>query len=219
MTTLDVLPEAPTALHLNRDQILRVTSRCLREYGYDATTIRKIASLLGCAVGSIYRYFRDKRELLSAVTQQMLEPVAVLIEAREPFERTARLYHELVTHSPETYSLMFWLAAIPGDPAGREADRRRAGLPEVVSRIVRGWAGQLGDPRLAEQRWALLHGAVLLGARAEAVSEALRPASPPAEEDPVLRREAVVRQAGVVEPATAAEASVGVEAQEDVCLL
>ena len=51
---------------LSRGQILDATETCLAELGYDGTTIRAIAKRLDCAVGTIYRYFRDKRSLLTA---------------------------------------------------------------------------------------------------------------------------------------------------------
>ena len=38
---------SPSTTQLDRDQILDATWQCLREQGYDATTIRRIASSLG----------------------------------------------------------------------------------------------------------------------------------------------------------------------------
>ena len=64
MPIIDAPTDGRTPTHLSRDQILDATGRCLASRGYDATTIRTIAGVLDCAVGSIYRYFRDKRELL-----------------------------------------------------------------------------------------------------------------------------------------------------------
>ena len=154
-----IVPQAST--QLSREQILQATSRCLSEFGYDATTIRRIAGLLDCAVGSIYRYFRDKRELLSIVTQQTLGPVAVMVEAGGSFEQSVRLYHQLMTHAPETYRLMFWLAG-PGPESATPATAAPR-LPEVVQRIVDGWARQSGDGAVARRQWSVLHGYVLQG--------------------------------------------------------
>lgn len=143
----------PSPIQLSREQILRATSGCLHELGYDATTIRQIAGRLDCAVGSIYRYFKDKRELLSAVTQQTLEPVAAMVESGQSVEATAQLYHRIAGHAPETYRLMFWLACESG-----AATR----LPPVVARILDGWASQFGTVR-ALAFWSVLHGCVLMG--------------------------------------------------------
>ena len=60
---MESLSAQTTAGQLGRRRILDATQRCLCQEGYDATTIRRIASQLGCAIGSIYRYFADKHEL------------------------------------------------------------------------------------------------------------------------------------------------------------
>lgn len=165
--------QAPT-VQLSREQILAATSRCLQQEGYDATTIRKIASLLNCAVGSIYRYFRDKHELLSIVTQQVLEPVVAATESGATLAQSARLYHQVVQASPEAYRLMFWLACqAPLD--AQEAAQEAAGharLPRVIRRIIDGWAAQ-SDARAAERNWSLLHGLVLVGRDADACIAAM----------------------------------------------
>ena len=143
-----------------------VTAACLAEVGYDATTIRQIAKRLGCAVGSIYRYFSDKRCLLDTVSQQMLEPVAIMAEAGEPLERGMAMYHGLATRSPQVYRLMFWLSAV-NDKAKSDGDSglddKGDTLPGVVKRIIDGWSVLLGNHLLTQRCWATLHGTVLLG--------------------------------------------------------
>ncbi|MCX5659829.1 MAG: TetR/AcrR family transcriptional regulator [Planctomycetota bacterium] len=161
-------------MQLSREQILAATSRCLHQEGYDATTIRKIASLLNCAVGSIYRYFRDKHELLSIVTQQVLEPVVAANDSGESVERTARLYHQIVLSSPESYRLMFWLAC-QGALDTQEDEMAGPGhsrLPRVIRRIVDGWAARMGSAS-AERCWSMLHGLVLMGRDADACIAAM----------------------------------------------
>ncbi len=152
-------PDAPAKppAQLSRAQILDATAECLDEAGYDGTTIRMIARRLDCAVGSIYRYFTDKRELLDAVVQQRFEPVIEALEAGDDHETTADLYHQAATTRPEQYRLMFWLAAV-----GRTPDQPAA-VPGVVQRILDGWAEQLGSERDAHCRWAVIHGGIMLG--------------------------------------------------------
>jgi AcrR family transcriptional regulator len=228
MTTAENGTETFPPIQLSREQILQATSRCLREFGYDATTIRKIAGLLGCAVGSIYRYFKDKRELLSTVSQQTLEPVAAMVGAGEGFEQSVKLYHQLVTHTPETYRLMFWLA---GPEADGPPATHVARLPEVVEQIVDGWARQL-DAETARRCWSVLHGFVLLGRDAEETLAAVRtlskagsptsggtPASSPqpqvvvtmTEPPPPVRVQSAVPVTAII----ASQADLG----DDVCLL
>ncbi len=150
---------------LSRQQILDATARCLREDGYDACTIRRIAGRLDCAVGSIYRYYRDKRDLLFTVTQAALEPAAALVEAGGSVEVSARLYHDLVAADPSLYRLMFWLAAVGDGPialSGADA------LPRVIRRIITGWSHRLGDGDLATRCWLIVHGCVTLGISVDA---------------------------------------------------
>ncbi|MBI1337061.1 MAG: TetR family transcriptional regulator [Phycisphaera sp.] len=155
--------QAPTPL--SRRQIIAATTEVLQQDGYDATTIRRIAGRLNCAVGSIYRYFTDKRELLYAVTQQRFEPIAELAEAGGSFEAAVRMYQQRATEAQQSYRLMFWLASLdPNNPTG---------VPTVVSRMLTGWARSLGDAELARECWTLLHGSILLGRTGSAIIDSL----------------------------------------------
>lgn len=144
---------------LSRKQILNATAKCLIEFGYDATTIRKIASTLNCAVGSIYRYFKDKRHLLYAVSQSSLEPVALILEQAQDqnsntLETTTRLYYQRAAAAPEIYRLMFWLScAVQRDTQDHQ--------PIIVTRIIQGWASLLNSKKLAFKCWAQLHASIL----------------------------------------------------------
>lgn len=153
-----VQPRTPT--NLSRQQILDATDVCLQELGYDGTTIRRIAKELGCAVGSIYRYFDDKRALLTAVVQRRFEPVTERIAERAPIDAVANLYSQIAADQPELYRLMFWLASI-----GKTTHTNT--LPEIIREVVEGWAQQLGDRRAAEDYWSQLHGAIMHGRRAD----------------------------------------------------
>lgn len=142
-----------TPVQLSRAQILEATFFCLREEGYEATTIRRIAKRLNCAIGSIYRYFRDKRDLLSAVTQELLQPVIVGLENGTPVDRSVGMYCRLATGDTEAYRLMFWLAC---------KGQYNTDLPDVVKAIIEGWTQKIGDVERAANLWALLHGLIIL---------------------------------------------------------
>lgn len=146
--------KTPTCL--DRNQILDATARVLREKGYDGTTIRTIAKQLDCAVGSIYRYFKDKRQLLDAVCQRRFDAVAEHAELRSSVRKTVLMYARVAAEQPEQYRLMFWLASI-GKQQQSEA------LPNIVRRILAGWTESLHDQAHARRTWATLHGAIMLG--------------------------------------------------------
>ncbi len=156
ITTRRLVPKPAKApqTQLSRAQILHATAICLAEDGYDGTTIRRIAKQLNCAVGSIYRYFEDKRSLLDAVTQARFEPVAQVAEVSA--ERSAALYAHAAADEPEQYRLMFWLASV-----GKRDSV--PGLPPIVAKIIDAWSVKMGDRRKAERFWSHLHGRIMLG--------------------------------------------------------
>jgi AcrR family transcriptional regulator len=159
--SIGVAPPPPrTPTHLSREQILDATDACLQEHGYDGTTIRRIAKHLDCAVGSIYRYFDDKRALLAAVVQRRFEPVADLTADGAPLDAAANLYGQIAEQQPELYRLMFWLSSI-GKPHNAHT------LPAIIRTIIHGWARQLDDDAAAERYWSQVHGSVMQGRRAD----------------------------------------------------
>lgn len=205
----ELRPIRPNA-QLSRSQILDATEECLIRKGYDGTTIRGIAAILGCAVGSIYRYFTDKRQLLDAVTQRRFRPVLEHVRARQKPHRTAMLYLQVATDQPQLYRLMFWLPSI-------EDRQNAAALPTIVQQIIDGWATQLGSIDAAEAFWCRLHGGLMLDKDIHELLETAtgnRPAAAPAA--------SATHPGADAEAGTDAEASGAVAAgsrAEDVTLL
>lgn len=151
------IAEGKSPTHLSREQILDATAGCLEELGYDGTTIRRIAKSLDCAVGSIYRYFVDKRALLTAVTQRRFDPVAERIAAGASIGAVADTYLLIASEQPELYRLMFWLSSVGQNTSSAAA------VPDIVSAIIDSWEQQLGDRSAAETLWSRVHGAAILG--------------------------------------------------------
>ena len=50
--------------HRAREAILRAAQTLFAQKGYDETTVEEIAKTAGVAVGSFYRHFRSKRQVL-----------------------------------------------------------------------------------------------------------------------------------------------------------
>ncbi|MEM9415738.1 MAG: TetR/AcrR family transcriptional regulator [Planctomycetota bacterium] len=141
---------------LDESQVLDATARVLRERGYDGATIRAIARQLDCAVGSIYRYFPDKRALLDGVCQRRFEAVADHAELRSGVRTSVLMYARVASEQPELYRLMFWLASVGKQQLGEA-------VPAVVRRVIAGWAESLSDQARAKALWAQLHGFIMLG--------------------------------------------------------
>ncbi|WP_432800214.1 TetR/AcrR family transcriptional regulator [Poriferisphaera sp. WC338] len=155
-------PTAPakTPVNLSREQILDATLSCLLESGYDGTTIRKIAKRLDCAVGSIYRYFKDKTELLDAVLQGRFAPVRDMLDENQSISSSVTLYLQTATEQPALYQLMFWIAAdSESDPQAQQI------LPRIIGQIIGQWSTQLASDDKATALWAQLHGQVMLGGK------------------------------------------------------
>ncbi len=193
----DGAPRRPTPL--DREQILNATADCLAEAGYDGTTIRAIARRLRCAVGSIYRYFEDKRSLLSAVTQRRFEPVETALEAGLPLDQVVKMYVRIAGEEPEQYRLMYWLASV-GRPrqAGIEA------MPAVIRRILDRWARRAGDRAAAMRHWAQVHGGLMLGELTEGAAARATRTTPTAQEasEPTARRDTVLEAHAPSDPSS-----------------
>ncbi len=63
-----------------RSQILDVATRVFSESGYRASDMQGIADALGIAKGTIYLYFKSKKELFLAAVQLAIESLAGRIE-------------------------------------------------------------------------------------------------------------------------------------------
>ncbi|MEX0741186.1 MAG: TetR/AcrR family transcriptional regulator [Phycisphaeraceae bacterium] len=146
-----MLRSAPTNGSLSREQILHATHACYMADGYDGTTIRAIAGRLDCAVGSIYRYFHDKRELLLACGSAVFEPLLEQVQRRELEPAVSfRRYVELAAEHDALYRLLFWLSVADDRPA----------VPRVVAELLEAWAEDIAE---APTYWATAHGLLMLG--------------------------------------------------------
>jgi AcrR family transcriptional regulator len=62
---------------LTRDSIVDTTIRIIAEQGTEAFTMRTLGQALGTDPTAVYRHFRDKAELLRAVSERLLGTVTV----------------------------------------------------------------------------------------------------------------------------------------------
>jgi AcrR family transcriptional regulator len=57
-----------------QNQILQAAARVFADKGYDRATIHDVAQAAGVADGSIYRYFKNKKDILVHLPRQFIEP-------------------------------------------------------------------------------------------------------------------------------------------------
>lgn len=60
-----------------RERILEAAARVAGEKGFEAGSIRDIAAAAGVATGTLYIYFKGKRELMKALVDEMAEDAGV----------------------------------------------------------------------------------------------------------------------------------------------
>ncbi|MET0369780.1 MAG: TetR/AcrR family transcriptional regulator [Sphingobium sp.] len=156
-----------------RARIRAVAERHFATRGLTATSLRGIAAELGWAPASLYRYFHNKDELLSATRAAAHDRFSDRIEAAyaqpgDLWERSRALgsaYVDFAFEEPAAYQLIFALEQPDGDktPELRAAEERsRRTLTVYIEDMVA--AGLIeGDPELlGHVYWSAIHGLIVL---------------------------------------------------------
>jgi AcrR family transcriptional regulator len=87
----------------------------LGEHGADGLTMDRVASAAGVAKGSLYRYFRSKRDLVEFVYTKMVDPIIreeeeIVASERPALEKLGRQLSMLLEHvakHAKVYRLLF----------------------------------------------------------------------------------------------------------------
>ena len=76
-----------------KQEIMDAAMRAFTEKGYEQTTMRDIAAVIGVVPGLCYRYFNSKQELFdSAVSQYVLDYCAPIVQALKRYRGTSTDY-------------------------------------------------------------------------------------------------------------------------------
>jgi AcrR family transcriptional regulator len=160
-----------------REAIFRAAAELLDEAGYPAFSLRKLAARIGYTPTTIYRYFRDKDELVIAV---MLEGYAAFTRALaaatarsdDPFEQLDALgeaYVEFGLAHPVMYRVLFmtrpdiWLRIPPERVAAVCGEDSFSLLVGAVQRAIATGRTRTKDVEgTSLALWALTHGIVSL---------------------------------------------------------
>jgi AcrR family transcriptional regulator len=131
-------PWAPPAVDRSArtaDRVLDAAAFLFRTKGYDATTAREIASLLGIQKASLYHHTRSKSRLLHAVCTKSLQSIqgdvgTAVALAIDPLERlrvlTAAHVDSLLRHQNQHATSLLELRALSGDDRAAVAALREA---------------------------------------------------------------------------------------------
>ena len=101
-------------------EILDAASRLFVEEGFERVTMRRIAAQIEYSPTTIYLYFKDKNELLSAVCEETFSQLAVKLERLQKTSGTPlgylreglRTYVDFGLANPNQYTVTF-LRPIP----------------------------------------------------------------------------------------------------------
>jgi len=157
-----------------RERAVSAATRLFGELGYEAVTMRALASALGCSPMTPYRYFENRDELFAMVRAEAFRRFAerqqrayqgAADDPGDALRRLKRAYIDFALEEPDAYRIMFELRQAPAGryPALDEQGRRAF---SYLLRAVEGAvsAGILnGDPlTVAHLLWAHTHGLVSL---------------------------------------------------------
>ncbi len=99
---------------ISRAQILEAAKKLFLNRGYQATSIRKIASAIDISPTTIYLYYKDKAEIIYALHQEGFKLLNKQFETlhlvEDPYERLkamGRCYLDFAIDNPGYYELMF----------------------------------------------------------------------------------------------------------------
>ncbi len=136
--------------HTRREEILLAAKELFLREGYDATTIRRIADVVGVSAPALYLYFRDKDAIMLALCDQTFSLLIEVMEGLEqqplaPLDRLRRCgaaYIRFALDHPREY----WLTFLSGNTP--EAVKKSGHRPETIDPDAPGSKGAVAFAKL-----------------------------------------------------------------------
>ena len=156
-----------------RDGILSAAREIARAEGWQAVTIRKIASRIEYSPPVIYEYFDSKEDLLLELVRTgyagQLEAVERARNAaggpEEALIEMSRSWCRFAFESPDLYQVMYGLGGVsfPADELRKEGEKIGEAIGEVIEEILKKNGKEAKDVwDRVTFGWATLHGLVAL---------------------------------------------------------
>lgn len=118
-------------LAARREQILTAARRCFARNGFHATSMQDVIAEAGLSVGAVYRYFRSKDELRTAVAEENVAAIRAELA-------------EVTDHQPPL-PLADAMARVVNLVEARLAE------PDSVTRVaIQAWGEAVRDPEVGE---------------------------------------------------------------------
>ena len=155
-----------------RARICSAAAKLFVDEGPAAVTMRRLATELGCGTMTLYRYYDNKEEIITAVRTRGMHQMAETLEnaldtpgdGRTRSRNVRDAYIDFARRDTATYRLMFeYPETNRDDPAYREAHARMWRCISADTKVMIDEGTIEADaPILGHQIWAALHGAVML---------------------------------------------------------
>ncbi len=157
----------PYPSQINRETIVETAVDLIEQHGVAWLSLAKLAKALGVKAPSLYRYVRNKNELLRAVNLRTSNALTVnlrdsaLETSADPIEQLlhiATAYLAFAREHPALYRLVF---NSPGDDL-RPDEATLAAQAMQLQDLVVAITGEANSLAALRGLWAMLHGFVLL---------------------------------------------------------
>lgn len=167
-----------------REEILDAARQLFVRDGYEATSMRAIASKAGCSAGILYHYFEDKQAIMARLVREafvaMRQRLSAIRDDKAPaagrLRRSLRAYIDFALDHPHHYSLLFSkpheYRAMPdlhlafSEEGGATFGCLRAVVREAIAEgVLR--AELTDDDEVSQALWVSIHGFVSLQTNAK----------------------------------------------------
>ena len=157
-----------------KELILQTATKQFERNGYEKMTIRSIASEIEYSPRTIYLYFKDKDELLYAMSIKgfslFVNKFESVLEIKDPFERLQALnvaYFEFAFENPGYYDLMFILRGPMNSEYNKDGwdigMKSHSILEDIIQECMEAGYFEDGDYKtIAFAIWSFVHGIACL---------------------------------------------------------
>lgn len=160
-----------------KELILKSAAEMFRKQGYESTSMRAIARAIDYSPGTIYRYFKDKDELMFEISStgfrifyQYLSKVQTIADPMERLQVLGRQYLLFAKDHPAYYDLMFImpdpLKSLEDGEHWEDGHRSHGVLVSVIQDCMKRGHFEGHDPiDLSLMIWGQVHGIAALRIR------------------------------------------------------